>query len=830
MKENSIKTIKIFLASSEELADERVKFGDFIRQLDDTYEMRGYRIKLIKWEDLLSGDNGRPKQDEYNDKVRECDMFVGLFHTKAGPFTLEEYDTAKSSQQDIGKPSVFVFCRELLDGEQEEPSLKEFKSKLLEDIHHYWNKYSNSDSLQLQFVMQLLKLENARWDELKVENGNVLLGNMEIAKMDNLQFATVNPDYRRMNERLTELSVLIEKTRLRIKKYPDDEGFKEELQNLFEEQNRLQEDFNKSQKLLIDTAMRITKLRGEIITDRMSQAIEAFENGSVREANRILEKAEEDAERNYTDFMQSKSVTEQKRQNCINSIQELLLQIATTMSDDSMSIEERIKQTVNKYSRVDKIAQGVEYDKKQYRDLLTGYAESLDKYDLIHEAVGVYHRAISLETELNGDDSEICDRLYNRLGLLYLRLGDYHNAIVFLKKALALSIKYYGDNSQTAAIDYQNVGDVYFEVENVSEASEYYKKALAIEEKWLVKEKRKHGAKSTQVADVYLRMGSLVFKIEELYANVSIKYLQKSLSIYKNVPGANKEVAFLYKFMGDIYVSSCFLYEGKEREKRISISFDLQDKALTIFKGLYGDKHSAIANVYQSIGRILADRADFDNALAYFNSSIEIYKCVYGTELHVDIAKIYKEIGRIFRYEKKDYQNGADYYKKALDIFKRIYGTEEKYSIVDLYQRIGDCYCNNDFTLAAKYYKKSIEIDESAGIMESCLGNRWLAYKYQTIGLEFELSGDNDYALECYFKALNCGKKLENDDFEWFIANITLDIGAVYESLGDCSHALEYYEKSLSVLEKEDSPKVSEKIVDVQRRIDEIKGKMKHYA
>ena len=41
-----MRTIKIFLASSEELAEERVRFGDFIRQLDEMYEVRDYRIKL----------------------------------------------------------------------------------------------------------------------------------------------------------------------------------------------------------------------------------------------------------------------------------------------------------------------------------------------------------------------------------------------------------------------------------------------------------------------------------------------------------------------------------------------------------------------------------------------------------------------------------------------------------------------------------------------------------------------------------------------------------------------------------------------------------------
>ena len=89
-----IRTIKIFLASSEELADERIRFGDFIRTLDDTYEQRGFRIKLIKWEDLPKGNDGRPTQETYNEHVRQCDLFVSLFYTKAGEFTLDEYNVA----------------------------------------------------------------------------------------------------------------------------------------------------------------------------------------------------------------------------------------------------------------------------------------------------------------------------------------------------------------------------------------------------------------------------------------------------------------------------------------------------------------------------------------------------------------------------------------------------------------------------------------------------------------------------------------------------------------------------------------------------------------
>ena len=48
-----MKTIKIFLASSSELACDRNAFGNFIRQLDDIYEKRGWRIKLFEWVHIL---------------------------------------------------------------------------------------------------------------------------------------------------------------------------------------------------------------------------------------------------------------------------------------------------------------------------------------------------------------------------------------------------------------------------------------------------------------------------------------------------------------------------------------------------------------------------------------------------------------------------------------------------------------------------------------------------------------------------------------------------------------------------------------------------------
>ena len=108
-----MKEIKVFLASSEEMDQDREAFGNFIRILDNLYEKRGIRIKLYKWEDLDAAYNNDGKQNEYNEYVRKSDMFLALFRTKAGKCTVEEFEVAREEHSQKGLPKPYVYCREL---------------------------------------------------------------------------------------------------------------------------------------------------------------------------------------------------------------------------------------------------------------------------------------------------------------------------------------------------------------------------------------------------------------------------------------------------------------------------------------------------------------------------------------------------------------------------------------------------------------------------------------------------------------------------------------------------------------------------------------------
>ena len=237
-----MKTIKIFLASSEELDNDRMAFGNLVRRLDDMYEKRGIRIKLFEWEDYDAAFNDRRKQDEYNNYVRQSDVFLALFHKKAGKFTIEEFNVASEEFKTKTSPKVYTYCKDLQPGEEETPELIEFKKHLFDEMGHYWCRYDSRESLQLQFVMQLQLVESSQMKDLKVENGEVSLDGLRIAKMDKLKFAAANEDYVKAQQEINELHDEIEEMQLslekkqqkmekkkaRLEKDPNDEDYQDE--------------------------------------------------------------------------------------------------------------------------------------------------------------------------------------------------------------------------------------------------------------------------------------------------------------------------------------------------------------------------------------------------------------------------------------------------------------------------------------------------------------------------------------------------------------------------------------------------------------------------
>lgn len=158
------KKIKLFLASSAELDADRRQFEIFINRKNKEWVEKGVFLELAIWEDSLDAVSKTRLQDEYNQAIRSCDIFVMLFFTKVGQYTEEEFETAFGQFQATNKPFIFTYFKDAListgDLNEDVLSLLQFKKKL-GALGHFCTVYKNIEDLQLQFGRQLDKLAAA---------------------------------------------------------------------------------------------------------------------------------------------------------------------------------------------------------------------------------------------------------------------------------------------------------------------------------------------------------------------------------------------------------------------------------------------------------------------------------------------------------------------------------------------------------------------------------------------------------------------------------------------------------------------------------------------
>lgn len=161
ISETSGQTIKIFLASSSELREDRDAFELYFRQQNDLWRKKGVYLKIIRWENFLDALTEKGLQDDYNREVRDCDIFVSLFFTKTGRYTEEEFDIAHQQFLENNKPLMYTFFKDAQVNigqiDDEINTLLKFKQKLTK-LNHYHTNYIDIEHLKLQFKDQLEKL------------------------------------------------------------------------------------------------------------------------------------------------------------------------------------------------------------------------------------------------------------------------------------------------------------------------------------------------------------------------------------------------------------------------------------------------------------------------------------------------------------------------------------------------------------------------------------------------------------------------------------------------------------------------------------------------
>ncbi|MEO1258902.1 MAG: COR domain-containing protein [Bacteroidota bacterium] len=155
------KTIRIFLASSAELSDEREKLRQYISERNDLSQENdlGYYLKLENWETMSAAMSTDRKQDDYNERIKVCDVFICLVHTKVGKYTEEEFDFAWSLFQKTTKPLILTyFKKDKIDPDVVQPTRAAFKKKLEKALNHFPDHYTGFAELEGKVSKEIERL------------------------------------------------------------------------------------------------------------------------------------------------------------------------------------------------------------------------------------------------------------------------------------------------------------------------------------------------------------------------------------------------------------------------------------------------------------------------------------------------------------------------------------------------------------------------------------------------------------------------------------------------------------------------------------------------
>jgi internalin A len=110
----------------------------------------GIYVQIVQWEGLPEHISQDCKQGDYNEELKNCEVFLSLFWTKVGKYTEEEFDLAYSEFKANRQPYIlYTYFKELaLEkkatlSDDDLLSLLSFKKKLHNEIKHFQSNFTS---------------------------------------------------------------------------------------------------------------------------------------------------------------------------------------------------------------------------------------------------------------------------------------------------------------------------------------------------------------------------------------------------------------------------------------------------------------------------------------------------------------------------------------------------------------------------------------------------------------------------------------------------------------------------------------------------------------
>ena len=635
-----MKNITVFLASSDELKNDRNSFHSLVASLDEIFEPRGYRIRCRRWEDFSAFCTGSRTQDDYNRIVRASDICICMFHRKAGEYTIEEFNQALDEYvKSQSHPKTFVYIRALIEGEMEDEALKRFKEDLFDRVGHYWCNYATDDAMKLHFVMQLERIipsvsGNASVTEgnhFKIENGVVSLYGHKIAELDNLSFAAENPEYLSLKESIARLNTEI--ARLRATGVA-------ELQPMIDEKQaelyKKRESLNRLESRLFDLALSINKLigSGTPVSERKRLAIEMFERGNSKGVVEILNEKDiaADAAQARKEIEQGKLLVDSGRslieaglQKTRSLAEEYVLRAKALMTD--YAEPRRFELACHAYE------QGIELTRANLSE--EELAKSLFEYGHFLQT----NKRYDLAEVRYRENLDICQRLaaispyayepdlagtQNNLGVLYNNTQRYKESEKMYLSALKICQRLTAANPQVyepdLAMTQNNLGLLYSDIRRYEESEEMHLSAVEIYQRLTIVNPQVY---EPDLAMAQSNLGTL-YKDTRRYED-SEKLCLSAMEIRRRLAAANPQVyepdlAMTQYNLGCLYTDT-LRYE--DSEKMYLSAMEIRRRLAVANPQVY---EPDLADTQYNLGCLYYNIQRYEDSEEMYLSALEVYQ------------------------------------------------------------------------------------------------------------------------------------------------------------------------------------------------------------
>jgi tetratricopeptide (TPR) repeat protein len=572
MIETEKRKIRVFIASPNDLAEERRVFRSAIDQLNDGFgDGANVEYVALGWEDTLAS-TGRRSQGIINKDIDSCDVFILAMHRRWGQdapdagiyssYTEEEFHRAMERWKKDGTPEIFVFFKRVDAAFEADagPQLKkviEFRKQLEETRKILYHYFDSLDSFLKEVDTHLRAYAKGELPKAEDRDDTVVLPIVALQEVENAKQLAMQK-----TEEARQANDVAEKVRLQLETMQL--HMAEDAAQLAKE-GKIEFAREKFTKLVTETMnLRILYLAYEFFerTGDLDSAFEVLQKWlSLSGAeNKSLETAH--ALNNFGNLYFTRGEMVQAKKMYIKSLK----------------INEELGSKKGMAT--------------QFCNLGNLYFNKGD-YD---NAERMYNKSLKINHQLG--NKEGMSSLYGNLGVLEKIRGEFSLSEKLFRKSLVINEKL--ANKEGMATQYCNLGNLYFIREEYKKAEEMYRKSLKIDEAL----GRKEG-----IAASYINLGVLYMTrrendlAEKMYRKALV--IEEALGHKKGVVNAYDKLRLLYQSQGlhekamEMSMKSKILYSQTDLSNEKRFDEWLQASKPCFFRCVKGQSNDIFLNQHE---------------------------------------------------------------------------------------------------------------------------------------------------------------------------------------------------------------------------------------